>query len=654
MDHHSHDTHSADMFRQKVLVSFLLMVVTIIFSPTVQLWAGIASFSGSEYVAALFGTGLFFYGGTIFIKGAWQELRHKKPGMMSLVSMAIITAFLYSSAVTFQFVVGMDFWWELATLITIMLVGHWVEMVAINRAQNALKELTRLLPDTAERIENGVSQEVPVHELKSGDVILVRPGSKIAADGEVVEGVSNIDESMITGESKLVKKTIGSSVIGGTVNERGALTIKVSKVGDDTVLAGIMLIVDQAQKSKSKTQILADKAAFYLTYIALSVALMTGIAWLLVGESIDFTLERVVTVLVVACPHALGLAIPLVVAISTARAAWYGILVRDRTALELAKDVDTVIFDKTGTLTEGRQGVVDVISESKNTPVLALAAAAELMSEHLIAKAIVRSANEHGVDRFEATEFVALPGRGVQATVHGRVVYVGSSRLVSELAAHVPSMMMSAARRATMAGKTVVYVIEARRVSGVIVLDDIVRKESYAAVKALQQEGKRVVLLSGDNSETTEWVARDIGILEYNGEVLPQDKVATVERFQKGGSRVAMVGDGVNDAAALAKADVGIAIGNGTDVAVASAGIVLISNDPRNVAKIVTLSNATYKKMKQNLFWATAYNVAVIPLAAGIGMGFGVMISPAVGAVLMSISTVIVAFNAQLLRKIQL
>ena len=652
MDHHS---HSSTVFKQKVLVSVLLMVLTVVFSPTVQGWVGLnEQFSGSSYLAALFGTTLFFYGGLVFIKGALQELRHKRPGMMTLISLAIVTAFLYSCVVTLRLVEGMDFWWELATLITIMLIGHWIEMTAIDRAQGSLKGLARLLPDTAERLEGGVPKEVAVHALQLGDSILVRPGSRIAVDGEVIEGASDVDESMITGESKLIKKIIGSPVIGGTVNERGALTVRVTKIGDDTVLAGIMHLIAQAQKSKSNTQILADKAAFYLTYIALGVALIAGVAWLLLGASAAFALERVVTVLVVACPHALGLAIPLVVAISTTRAARYGILVRSRSALELAKDVDTIIFDKTGTLTEGRQGVVDVISESKNTPVLALAAAAESASEHLIAKAIVRSADEHGIDRFRATEFVALPGRGVQATVHGRIVYVGSHRLVTELAAHIPPMMTTAARRATMAGKTVVYVIEAGRVSGVIVLADIVRKESYLAVKTLQQQGKRVVLLSGDNNETTEWVSRDIGILEYYGEILPQDKVATVERFQKAGSRVAMIGDGVNDAAALTKADVGMAIGGGTDVAVASAGIILVSDDPRNVAKVLTLSNATYKKMKQNLFWATAYNVAVIPLAAGLGMGYGIVISPAVGAVLMSVSTVIVAFNAQLLRKTQL
>lgn len=653
--HDEHDAHSPMAFKQKFLTSLLLTVPTVVFSVTVQSWLGVDfSFAGSEYIPAVFGAVLFFYGGVVFLRGAKSELTQRQPGMMTLVAVAISVAFLYSLAVTLRIVDGMDFWWELATLITIMLLGHWIEMASISRAKGALNELAQLLPDTAELVLDTGVQKVAIGTLKVGDSILARPGSRIAADGVVIKGASNINESMITGESKPIKKMIGATVIAGTVNGQGALTVRVVKTGDATMLSGIIRLVEQAQKSKSKTQVLADKAASFLVYVALAAALLTAIVWTMLGVPFAIIMERVVTVLVVACPHALGLAIPLVVAISTTKAARSGIIVRDRLALEAAKDVDVIFFDKTGTLTEGRQGVVDVISESKNTPVLALAASVESESEHMVAKAIVRSARDHGVDGYSVSDFVSLPGRGVQAIVHGRLLYVGSHRLVEELNVHIPATMMAAVRRAGVEGKTVVYVVEGRRVSGVIILADVIRRESHEAVQTLQAMGKRVGLITGDSAGVAEWVARELGIFEYHSDVLPEHKAEVIKGLQIDGSRVAMVGDGVNDAPALVQADVGIAIGAGTDVAVESAGIVLATNDPRAVAKIITLSSATYRKMKQNLFWATGYNVIAIPLAAGVGAVYGITVSPAMAAVLMSISTIIVAINAQLLRKTQL
>jgi len=652
-----HAGHSSNMFKQKFWLSLLLAVPTLVFSPTVQGWFGFHwVFSGSRYIPAMFGVIIFFYGGLVFLKSAKVELEARQPGMMTLISMAITVAFGYSLASTLKLVHGMDFWWELATLVTIMLLGHWLEMASVQNAQGALKELAKLLPDEAELVTGTTTKKVSPAVLKVGDLVLVRPGAKVPADGEVVKGESDVDESMLTGESKLVKKTVKAQVIGGTINGSGSLTVRITKVGDATALAGIMKLVAEAQSSKSKTQILADRAAFYLTFVALGAAIIAGVAWGIDGKSASFILERVVTVLVIACPHALGLAIPLVTAISTTKAANNGLLVRQRMALEAARNVDVVLFDKTGTLTEGEQGVVDIISDGDRQELLAIAAAIESESEHPIARAIVKAASRQRLKVPAISHFSALAGRGAKALIMDRhEAYVGGPRLLEELKATVSKSIQEAARQASTEGKTVVYVIDqGKKVQGAIMLADVIRKESKEAVQTLHNMGKRVAMLTGDSKGVAAWVAKELGIQEYFAEVLPENKAEVVKQLQAGGSKVAMVGDGVNDAPALTQADIGIAIGAGTDVAIESAGIVLASSDPRGVAKIVKLSKATYRKMLQNLAWATGYNAIAIPLAAGVTASFGFVLSPAVGAVLMSISTIVVAINAQFLRKLDL
>lgn len=653
-EHDKHAGHSPNMFKQKFWLSFLLTVPTLLFSHTVQGWLGFElTFLGSEYIPAVFGTIIFLYGGLVFIRSARGELAARQPGMMTLISMAITVAFAYSVLVTFGLVSGMDFWWELATLVTIMLLGHWIEMSSIENAQGALDELAKLLPDEAELMEGGKSRTVKVSELSVGDTILVRPGTQIPVDGKVIKGESEVNESMLTGESKAVKKSVGSGVIGGTINASGALTIEVTKVGGDTALAGIMKLVEQAQMSKSKTQVLADKAAFYLTFIAITAAVLTWIGWWIAGAEAGYILERVVTVLVIACPHALGLAIPLVTAISTTKAAKNGLLIRERMALESARTIDIVLFDKTGTLTKGEQGVVEITS--KNVPyALSLAAAVERESEHPIAKAIFQYAQDQNVPVIHATDFSALSGRGVRAKVNGKTVSVGGPRLLEKLDINLDDQLRAVSSKASNDGKTVVYVLEEKTIVGAIMLADVIRDESKAAVEKLRGMGKRVAMLTGDSQGVAAWVSKELGITEYFAEVLPEHKAETVKKLQADGSRVAMVGDGVNDAPALTQADIGIAIGAGTDVAIESAGIVLASSDPRGVSKIIILSRRTYSKMVQNLIWAAGYNALAIPLAAGVTASLGFVLSPAVGAVLMSLSTVIVAVNAQLLRRIKL
>lgn len=654
-EHDKHAGHSPNMFKQKFWLSLLLTVPTLIFSQTIQGWFGINwSFAGSQYIPAVFGAVIFFYGGLVFIKSAKTELANKQPGMMTLISLAITVAFGYSLASTLRLVSGMDFWWELATLVTIMLLGHWLEMASVQNAQGALKELAKLLPDEAELISGKSTKKVPVSELSAGDHILVRPGGQVPADGEVIKGESDVNESMLTGESKPVKKTVKAQVVAGTINGSGSLAIKVTKTGNNTALAGIMKLVAEAQNSKSKTQILADKAAFYLTFVAVGAALITWVAWAIAGESADFILERIVTVLVIACPHALGLAIPLVTAISTTLAAKNGLLVRQRMALETARSVDVILFDKTGTLTKGEQGVVDIVASGNTKELLALAAAVENESEHPIARAIVKAAKEQGLDIRQAANFSALSGRGAKAKIDNKTVFVGGPHLVRELKATLPDFIKDASNKASIEGKTVVYVIKGTTVHGAVMLADVIRDESKEAVTTLQGMGKRVAMLTGDSKGVAAWVAKELGIKEYFAEVLPAHKAETVKKLQADGSRVAMVGDGVNDAPALTQADIGIAIGAGTDVAIEAAGIILASSDPRGVAKIITLSKATYAKMLQNLAWATGYNILAIPLAAGASVAFGFVLSPAFGAVLMSLSTIVVAINAQFLRKFKL
>ncbi len=656
-EHDKHKGHSPEMFKKKFWLSLLLTIPTLLLSPSVQSWLGFSwTFTGSEYVSAIFGLAIFFYGGLVFLKSARAELVNRQPGMMTLISMAITVAFGYSLAVTFGFVDGMDFWWELSTLVTIMLLGHWLEMASVMSAQGALKELAKLLPDEAELVAKGSTKKVSVGELRVGDVVLVRPGSQVPVDGEVINGESDVNESMLTGESRPVKKAVKSQVIAGTINGSGALTIKVTKVGDDTALAGIMRLVAEAQASKSKTQILADKAAYYLTLVAIAAALITWIAWAIAGQTPGFILERIVTVLVIACPHALGLAIPLVTAISTTLAAKNGLLIRQRPALEAARNIDVVLFDKTGTLTKGEQGVVDVVTDGDKQELLAIAAAIEAQSEHPIARAIVKAAKDQKLKMPQTANFESLAGRGAKATIMGRhVAYIGGPSLLDELHAILPDTIKDATNTASEQGKTVVFVIDQHStVRGAIMLADVIRDESKQAVAGLLAMGKRVAMLTGDSKGVATWVAKELGIDEYFAGVLPEYKAETVKKLQADGSRVAMVGDGVNDAPALTQADIGIAIGAGTDVAIESADIVLASSDPRGVAKIIKLSKASYAKMTQNLAWATGYNALAIPLAAGVTVAVGFVLSPAFGAVLMSLSTVIVALNAQLLRRLKI
>jgi P-type Cu2+ transporter len=653
--HDKHAGHSPDMFKSKFWVSLLLTIPTVLYSGMVQEWLDfkMPTFSRSEFVPAIFGTILFFYSGTVFLKSAVVEIKDRLPGMMTLISLAISVAFAYSVYTTIAGkTVGMDFWWELATLITIMILGHWMEMRSVMNAKGALNELAKLLPDEAELVIGDTTKIVPASDLKVGDIVLVRPGANIPIDGEVVDGESSVNESMITGESRAVHKAIGLEVIGGTVNSDGSLKIKVTKVGDATALAGIMRLVAEAQSSKSRTQILADRAAFYLTIVALTAAVITMVGWLLAGATLNFTLERVVTVLVIACPHALGLAVPLVTSISTTLAAKNGLLVRQRMALESARNIDVVLFDKTGTLTKGEQGVVDIWTGGDYTEaeVLTLAGAIESDSEHIIARAIVDKAKEIGRVA-TASKFKALPGRGVQATVDGRTLYMGGPQLLSSENIQLGKQLKDHTHQAGMEGKTVVYLLEGKQPIAAFALTDVIREESREAIRELKANNIRVAMLTGDSKDVAAWVAKELNLDEYFAEVLPGHKADVVKKLQKDGSKVAMVGDGVNDAPALTQADIGIAIGAGTDVAIESAGIVLASSDPRGVAKIVRLSKASYRKMSQNLVWATGYNAFAIPLAAGALASFGFILAPAFGAVLMSVSTIVVAINAQLLRK---
>jgi Cu2+-exporting ATPase len=653
-DHDKHAGHNPDMFKKKFWLSLLLTIPTVVYSHTIMelLKYTPPMFPDSSLLPAVFGIIIFFYGGVVFLKSAKAELQAKQPGMMTLISLAITVAFGYSLAVTFG-LDGMDFWWELATLVTIMLLGHWLEMASVMSAQGALKELAKLLPDQAELVTKSGTKTVAIDSLRVGDVVLVRPGSAIPTDGVVIKGTSDVNESMLTGESKSVKKEIEASVIGGTINGSGALTIKVMKVGGDTALAGIMKLVAEAQSSKSKTQIIADRAAYYLTFVAIGAALLTAFGWALFSDqTFAFILERVVTVLVIACPHALGLAVPLVTAISTSMAARNGLLVRERMALESARNIDVVLFDKTGTLTKGEQGVVDIVTNKiSEDELLSIAGSVEQESEHPIAKAIVKSVIDRNLRLSSVKNFSALSGRGARALVSGKTVHVGGPRLLEELKITLNESMRETFETASAEGKTVVFVVQDKAILGMIMLADVIRSESKEAVKLLQQSGKRVAMLTGDAEGVAAWVARELGIKEYFAEVLPEHKADVVKKLQKDGSKVAMVGDGVNDAPALTQANVGIAIGAGTDVAIESAGIVLASSDPRGVAKIVILSKATYRKMVQNLFWGAGYNVVAIPLASGVT---GFILSPALGAVFMSLSTIIVAVNAQFLRNTRL
>jgi Cu2+-exporting ATPase len=652
--HDTHAGHSVEMFRQKFWGTLLLSVPTIIWSPMIQHWFAYSAPGGavaSRWVPAVFGTLVFVHGGWVFIRGAIGELQARLPGMMTLISLAIGVAFVFSLAVTLGFP-GSDLWWELATLVTVMVLGHWIEMRSISQARGALNELATLLPDSAVRIVGDRTETVVVDELRAGDLVLVRPGASVPADGVVQDGRSDLNESMITGESRPVRKDPGAQVIAGTVNGSGSLRVQVTSTGESTALAGIMRLVAQAQTSRSRAQVLADRAAFVLTLGAIAAAVVTLVAWTAAGREPAFVIERVVTVLVIACPHALGLAVPLVVAISTALGARNGLLVRDRRGLEEARHVTAVFFDKTGTLTRGEFRVVETTTVADVTPerALALAAAVEHDSEHTIAQGVVKSAEEHRLAIPSARDFRAIPGRGVQATVDGRQLLVGGPALIRQLDARIDPTLQSAIDRAAERGQAAITMFEGSTALAVFAVADAIRDESREAVRRLREQHVEVIMMTGDAKAVATAVAAELGIDTVFAEVLPDQKASKVQDVQRQGKRVAMVGDGVNDAPALVTADVGIAIGAGTDVAVEAGDIVLVRSDPRDVPRILALSKATYRKMVQNLWWAAGYNIVAIPLAAGVLAPWGIVLPAAAGAVLMSLSTVIVAINAQLLR----
>jgi P-type Cu2+ transporter len=649
---HDHEAMIAD-FRRRFWVSLVLTVPVLLLSPLIQELLGLEealAFPGANYVLFALSSGVFFYGGWPFLVGFTSELRQRRTGMMTLIALAITVAYAYSAATVFG-LRGEPFFWELATLIDVMLLGHWIEMRSVMGASAALEALVRLMPATADRLQpDGTTEEVPVAELQPGDRVLVRPGAKVPTDGVIVEGRTSLDESMLTGESRPAGRAEGDEVIGGSVNGEGAITLEIKKTGGETYLAQVIEMVRRAQESRSRSQNLADRGAALLTYVALIIGFGTLAAWLALGAAFQFALARMVTVMVIACPHALGLAVPLVVAVSTRLSATSGLLIRDRASFERARNLNAVIFDKTGTLTEGRFGVTDVIAlkEMPDAEVLAWAAALESQSEHPIARGITRSAEGRGLRVKPVKDFRNLPGEGAEAKVEGREVKVVGPGYLRRRNMEIRSAEIE---RAAEQGKTVVYAVIDSEVVGAIALADIVRPESREAVAKLKAMGIACMMLTGDARTVARTVAGELGLDNYFAEVLPDQKANKVREVKATGKAVAMVGDGVNDAPALVEADLGIAIGAGTDVAVESADIVLVRNDPRDVTAILALSRATYRKMLQNFLLATGYNVVTIPLAAGVAYSWGILLTPAIGAALMSASTVIVAINAQLLER---
>ena len=645
------------MFRDRFWITLLLTIPTLVWSEMVQQWFGFAApmFPGSAYVPAIFGTAVYLYGGWVFLAGGIRELRDRLPGMMTLVALAISVAFVFSLAVTLGYP-GEPLWWELATLVAIMLLGHWIEMRSIVQASGALRELARLLPSTAQRIVGERIEEVPISALKEGDLVLVRPGASIPADGIVRSGTSEVNESMITGESVPVPKMEGAKVIAGTVNGAGSLRVEVTGTGERTALANIMRLVEQAQTSRSRAQDVANRAAFVLTLAAIGAGALTLVVWIAMGAPAAFAVERTVAVLVIACPHALGLAVPLVIAISTTLGAQSGLLVRDRRGLEEARHVTTVVFDKTGTLTRGEFRVVDIATDGtlSATEALRLGAAIERDSEHAIAQGIVKSAEDQGLTIPQAERFEAIPGHGVRAVVDGKELFMGGPAMLRRMNVTPPSTLLDAAERAASRGQASVYLLTPTSVVAVFAVADAVRPESREAIQRLHNQRIEVVMLTGDAKAVANAVAADLGIDTVFAEVLPEHKVEKIKELKARGKRVAMVGDGVNDAPALLTADVGIAIGAGTDVAVEAGDVVLVRSDPRDVPRIIALSRASYRKMIQNLWWAAGYNIFAIPLATGVLVRQGILLAPAFAAVLMSASTVMVAINAQLLRRVRL
>jgi P-type Cu2+ transporter len=656
--HDQHEGHSPKMFRDKFRLSFALTIPVVYWSTHIQALLGYQApeFSGSAWIPPVLGTVIFLYGGLVFLKGAWRELMARLPGMMTLISLAIAVAFIFSWVVQLGLIDAEALWWELATLVTIMLLGHWIEMRSISQAQGALQELAKLLPDTATRVTDEGEETVPVNELRQGDIVLVRPGESVPADGVVRKGSSALNEAMLTGESRPVKKQAGDALIAATINGEGSLHMEITGTGDKTKLSGIMRMVSDAQKSKSRAQHLADRAARILTGVAIAAGVLTLVVWQFLGASIDFSIVRVVTVLVIACPHALGLAVPLVVAISMTLGARNGLLVRDRRGLEEARNLGTVIFDKTGTLTLGEFRVIKMTAAegASEEKALRIAAGVESESEHPIARGIVQTAKDRKLDVPTAEGFRAVTGKGVAASVDGIEYHMGGPALLKAEGAQVPEALRKAAEAAADRGQAAIYLLREGKALAVFAVADAIREESREAIRALHDGGIEVAMLTGDAHAVADAVAAELGIDTVFAQVLPGDKASKVRELQKQGKKVAMVGDGVNDAPALATADIGIAIGAGTDVAVEAGHIVLVRSDPRDIHRIVSLSRATYRKMLQNLWWAAGYNIVAIPVAAGVLAAWGILLTPAVGAVLMSASTVAVAINAQLLKRVQL
>lgn len=651
-----HEGHSTTMFLRKFWVSLILTVPVLLYSDLMEALTGWTppSFAGDRYLGLVLGSAIFFIGGWVFLASAWRELRARMPGMMTLISLAVTAAYAWSVYAVFT---GQEpLFWELATLITIMLLGHWIEMKAVQGAKGALRELSKLLPSAAEVVRDGQTVSVPVEDLKIGDVVMVRPGGKIPADGEVTAGISHVDESLVTGESVPARREPGQEVVAGSINGDGSLNVRITKTGKETFLAEVMRLVEEAQASKSRLQLLSDKAAFALTVIAVLGGGTAFAAWMLAGAGTSFAVARLVAVLVIACPHALGLAVPLVASISTNMASKSGFFVKQRLALESARSIDTVLFDKTGTLTKGTYGVVGVWADAAadEREVLMLAASVDAASEHVVARAIVARARELGYEIQKAENFLRIPGKGVKGRVGEADVYAGGRAILEEAGASPSSHIERTAFAEAAKGSTIIFVVRDGTVMGAVALADEIRDESRQAIGNLRKMGVSVAMVTGDSEQVASWVAEDLGIDEYFAHVLPAQKAEKVRELQEQGRNVAMVGDGINDAPALAQADLGIAVGAGTNVAIESAGIILVRNDPRDIPGIIRLSRLTYRKMLENLFWATGYNVAALPLAAGVLAWKGVLLQPAVAAVFMSLSTVIVAVNALLMRRAQL
>ncbi len=647
--HSKHHRHMMEDFKRRFIVSTILTIPILLLSPLIQGFLGIHfTFPGDIYLLFLLSATVYIYGGWPFLKGIWDELTKKNPGMMTLIALAISVAFFYSALVTFG-VKGKTFYWELATLIDIMLLGHYIEMRSVLGASRALEELVKLMPSQAHLLVGDKIKDVPVETLKRGDIVVVKPGEKIPSDGIIIEGETTIDESMLTGESEPVYRKVGAQVIGASINLEGTIKVRIEKTGKDTYLMQVLELVKQAQETRSRTQNLANRAARWLTIIAITAGTITLAYWLYAGFTFEFALERMVTVMVITCPHALGLAVPLVVAVSTALSAKKGILIRDRDSFERSREINAVVFDKTGTLTEGKFEVTDIISlgDISRDEVIRYAASLEQQSGHPIAKGIVEKARKMNLDFYDITESKVLPGRGVIGKKNGQEIMVVSPQFLKEKGLWRENEEI---RRVLEEGKTMVFLVIDGKLQGAIGVADKIREESREAIKSLKREGMKVFMLTGDNSRVASWVARELNLDGFFAEVLPHQKSEKIKELQDKGYLVAMVGDGINDAPALVQANVGIAIGAGTDVAIESADIILVKSDPRDVRTTIGLAKATYKKMLQNLAWATGYNAFAIPLAAGILYKYGILLSPAAGAILMSLSTVIVAINAKFLK----